>query len=1377
MYPQNHSTNNFFWLLMTFLVALMTSYGVKAAPLNPAVNFLTTINTTPTITGTIGGAISTPSTSSFPPYSTNQYDLTGISLFGQDSVLIKQQVVIGGGTFVSNGNIEVGASAQITADILTPQTYIFTAGNYNQNFIGKIAYGVSPDWAYAIAPNKQVLDKSRWVSRQNTSLTIPAISGTCPSITVLDDQIKDLQPGCYSDVIIRNRATVKLHGGTYVFNRFEVIQNAVAKVQFDVNASSFEGYVKNALVLDSQLSVQNTTGGAPPPNKIKWYANQVDDLIFGGHDSTLYGHLVAPNAKVIVDLRSVIGGTIKAKAMELRENATLCMPPDIETYTQTLTSGSCPDISSLKTTTPTIGATLSPLATGETFSVKVNGTTYTPTISDTTWTLAIPTPLSVKSYDVIATRSKGSSTFVDGTLNELKIVAAPTVNSATGISTTAATITGTAQSSSTITNLVVKKNNVEQTSAGKTNITVTNGAWTTTLGSVLPIGAYVVLVTDENSQTASNNLVISCPSNQTADAAGTACVTPTPPTVNDANTPDSVTVTIRGSAGTNTTISTITLTNKSTGTIQTIGTNVAVSNGNWEINSGAVTVGTYTITVTGANNLSATGTLTVTCPSPKVLNAAGACISVVIPTVDSVSVNNKTPPELKGSVGSSKSLTITIKSNPPITGSAIITGTTWSFKSTTPFTEGSYDVEAKGETGLIDDVTLPKELTVTAAVVPTVEPIKVNDRTKPTLKGNVGSSKSLTITIKSSPPITGSATITGTTWEFTSPTVFAVGNYDVEAKGETEWLIDDITTPKELTVIAAVVPTVNYPNTTTNKEAITLTGTVGTSATLKIEVKDSSGAIKDSGNATISGVTWSLTTKVLPIGIYEVVATGETGLVDSSINELNVITAVIPTVDTTSFTDKESIQLTGNAGTSKALTVQIQDSAGNVKYSAHPANINDQGVWSLTPDVLLSDGSYDVIATGNGILVDATKNELTITPTVMVPTVTKLNTDINAQVISITGTVGTKVLGSDTFTVKIHNAAHSDVKGILTVNGVNWTFKLTDKFAGIFDVDAVRNKIPDTSDKELEITDNISICDKSKTPSDQLIARDTWNGTKEGATYYLGECNSIAHSLPNKPNAFPDTPEALTPQKTVHDSPYCDDGGARSQDSATGVTIKRTTIVNATTVGGDVDLISQVTKTRYGIKESGVGNMDISQAIIDKGLARGVTLSGVTLNDVYIDTDQDYISSTGMVNSGTYITVMGGTTNKSGTGLLIPVSTITKGMITAGTTAGNPVRGSITSGRYDVDINNGSNVLTKGRRTTGKLINATIENAQTTTVNGKTVVDAGTITAGTLEGASTFGTVLNATITGANLSESNHCFSSGTVGSRGQLNWKEIVKQ
>lgn len=359
----------------------------------------------------------------------------------------------------------------------------------------------------------------------------------------------------------------------------------------------------------------------------------------------------------------------------------------------------------------------------------------------------------------------------------------------------------------------------------------------------------------------------------------------------------------------------------------------------------------------------------------------------------------------------------------------------------------------------------------------------------------------------------------------------------------------------------------------------------------------------------------------------------------------------------------------------------------------------------------------------------------------------------------------------------------------ITENGF-WSFTSPIELQpAVYDVILNGNSGVDITKDELEIA--IDICDKSQTPSDRMISISEWDKTRESSTYYLGKCVTTGgEDLPNDPVSSCENPkvgdeciplpldpaakvyEVLQPPSVTH---YCNDGGVKSaNEQLNNLTIKRVRLANATTAQA-LDLSSPLDvkqdgslstlNIKYGVKMAG-GEMDISNATITGGnQAYPVKLTGVTLTDVFIDTAVDYIDASGHLTNGTYIRVFGGSTK----------GTISKGMITAGVDSANrPVRGSIETGYYEGNLP--ENALTKGRRIRGTLTNATIENARTTTVNGETRIDAGTIVNGLIGNAQVFGTVENLQLNNVTISNVNHCFSSGKVGTKGQLNWKEVVK-
>jgi hypothetical protein len=278
-------------------------------------------------------------------------------------------------------------------------------------------------------------------------------------------------------------------------------------------------------------------------------------------------------------------------------------------------------------------------------------------------------------------------------------------------------------------------------------------------------------------------------------------------------------------------------------------------------------------------------------------------------------------------------------------------------------------------------------------------------------------------------------------------------------------------------------------------------------------------------------------------------------------------------------------------------------------------------------------------------------------------------------------------------------------------------------------------------------------------------------------------------------------PQDLQPEDVVANPLSCPSGSELNKVNVTNATIKRGSIANAVTVGGTVNLLSSgATVLKYSVLSGGTLNLAGANIVADGLSATGVTLTGVTLSEVYIDTATDFINADGSVNTNsgtTYLDVRGGVTNSSGTityeGTTVPSGILTGGIITSGknVTDNSAARGTLLRGSYDVNTTNGAAILTKGRRVNGTVTGVNISGATVTTACNnntnpcnsiKTVVEGGTISAGSFSNSpttQTFGTVLNATVGNgdANITNTNYCFTSGKVGSRGQLNWKEVVQE
>ena len=1103
----------------------------------------------------------------------------------------------------------------------------------------------------------------------------------------------------------------------------------------------------------------------------------------------------------------------------LNAAGTACESLPTVTLNQTATDTAAPTLAGTFGTSTSLVITAKNLTTNVSYAIG----TATKSGSTTTWSVTGAVALPSGTYDVIATGTQVTSgvttTLVDNTSSELSVSGKPTVDyPKTFTDKQIPTLTGTYGSSSSVI-ITVKDSSsaIQATSAilakaiGGTSTTT----WSYTLPAALTSGTYDVVATGNTGlvDNTAGELIIS----QTAASPTIVC----PATVTDAGIP-----TITGTFGTGSPL-TITVKDssgapKATGTVTNSVTSASTP---WSFNSTALTVaGTYTATATGVPIA-----LTASCTFPVTQTP-------IVPTVATATTTDLVPAHLSGTSGTSPTLTITISGNPSVTCPAVIdtVAKTWTCTASAPITTaGNYTVTATGTGG-----TGTGTLTVTPGAIPTVNIKSVTNKEVPDLSGDVGASTALTITIKSTPPVTGAAVITGSgttkKWTFTPTVAIPVaGTYDVVALGETG-LTDN--TPTELTVTTSVDPTIETA-TTTERIAPLLTGTTGSSTSLIITIQSSPPV---TGNAVFSvdGKRWTFTPPAaIAKGTYNVVATGDAAhgvLVDTTPNELTVtgctalqtynadgttcVTIAIPTIVSKTTTDKIiAPTLTGTVGSSLSLAISVNNSAGVSVMSGAATIPNGSTTWSFTPTVLLPAGIYDVVAAGDSGLVDTTSGELKVTISCTLPdvpddtgivcshptpTVTPKTEKKENQPVTIIGTVGSVALtNGETFTVTVNGVTYTQSSVIVT--GINWSLPLPILSAGTYDVVAFRaGKWSDTTNSELIITDKIDICASTV---DKSIERSDWVAWKEGTDYYLGKCVCVSPdscTQPSKPT--PLTGESGT-APALQVSTSCDggEGDALSYSPVTGVTIKLANIVNASTENGTFETLAG-SKIMYGIKTQ--GSLSIASATkVTPGHWKGVTMTDVAIDDVYIDG----------ANDTSPINVKGGVTkpNTPSTMSTATNATITKGVITAGTDAdgksvrGNFASGTSTAGNYTTDIRNtDAIVVTKGKRVHGAIMNAEITGADITTINGVTYVNQGTIVSGDIdfETASplTFGTVTNAIISSkqntfvtntsdfddiANLAEFSitnptasvtHCVSKSAVGaSRGQLNWKEVVKE
>jgi hypothetical protein len=1038
-------------------------------------------------------------------------------------------------------------------------------------------------------------------------------------------------------------------------------------------------------------------------------------------------------------------------------------------------------------TTPVITGTVGTvgLSAGEAFSVKVNNVTYNNgnaalVIATTNWTLTIPTALNVGKYDVDAVRGTGAAAVADVTSKELEIIGTrPTVANINQVTNdTTPVITGgfggidlgaNEAFSVTVNGIIYNK--------GDGNLVALNSLWTLTIppANALKVGDYEVK--------AVRNLTLEDLSSNELHIAIN------PPTVESQKVRERLPIVIKGTVGDVGLDATSTFTvtvNSKTYTYHTDAA-LAVSGTVWTLTIPTTEVfpaATYEVVATRDGTLvdGSSGELIIEALSPPTVESQttfdttpiikGTVGDVALSTgeVFTVLVNGVTYTAGDGKlVVSTLAWTLTIPENSPISGSA------------TP-----YPVTAS-RTLLADTKTGTGNLTITPCVLPKVvnaagtecinptptvvsQPALSTSLTvTPTITGTVGevalgSTETFVVTVnqKSYPKGNAALVISGMNWTLTIPATDAipVGTYDVEALRNN--VSKDKTAGELIVNLACVAPQVPSSTRTncvseaffpavdtlsTDDSTPVVTGKVGESVlggdeNFTVEVN---GMVYQNSQLTISGLTWSLEIPLankLTANTYEVVATRNDVDKDKSSNE---------------------------------LTIKSCDSPKRID-----ATTGDCSQVSLIPTVTPS-ASHNV--QDSRIVVEGTVGD--------VPLTTQERTD-NAFIVTVTE----------------HGNSSNTLTGALTVSGTNWTFQITTPKVGTFDVNAARGSEVDITDSELVITGNVCCIGGVTTQcptTESSISVPNYTGECDvpvcPATNAAGKCTSPLPD-PDKEETLPSKPENKVPEAIVPPAElgYCDDGGKRSYGASTsGVTIKRARIANAETTGGTFESNALVgMKVIYGTLTA--GSYDDTDNSCQQGYCTNKTITGATLTGAIVDIANDYIDAAGNIidtnNRG--IALKGGVTNPESfkkDGVTKLYATITSGMITAGTdTEGNPVRGSITNGLFASAITHGTTVLTKGRRTQGTLTNATISGATITTVDGDSVISVvgcdrsldsmhtpctvGIITSGTMEaGAKTFGTVENGTLTNATITGSNHCFSSGTVGSKGQLNWKEVIKQ
>ena len=490
-----------------------------------------------------------------------------------------------------------------------------------------------------------------------------------------------------------------------------------------------------------------------------------------------------------------------------------------------------PTVNTLMTndSTPTITGTAD---SQDQLSVTVNGITYTEgdgRLRDSgtnLWSLAIPSANSIPDgvYNVLASvMDLAGNTSVDATTDELTIntelPTMPTVNElATNDSTP--TITGTADSSD---NLTVEVNGIVYTEGDGDLVDDTDDTWTLQIpqANELPDGVYDVMATASDD-------VGNTSTDATTDelSIDTAIVVPVVPTVNKLTTDDTTPVI----TGTATAADELTVTVN--GFTYSEGAGSLVDNGDdtWTLQiptSNVLTPNVYNVIATAVN--ASGGSSTDTTTNELSIIVGNNDEDPNIPTINEITTTDPTP-IITGTADSADDLVVVLDGNTYTEGDGNLTDNgddTWTLQvpDENALAEGVYDVQATVTDGVgntANDVTTD-ELTLNfdTPTEPTVDEIATTNPT-PTITGTADSADDLVVILDGNTYTEGDGDLTDdgdNTWTLQVPdeNALAEGVYDVQATATNSSgnSVSDATTD-ELTIESLPVSDINILKTVNN---------------------------------------------------------------------------------------------------------------------------------------------------------------------------------------------------------------------------------------------------------------------------------------------------------------------------------------------------------------------------------------------------------------------------------------------------------------------------------------------------------------------------------------------------------------------------------
>ena len=333
---------------------------------------------------------------------------------------------------------------------------------------------------------------------------------------------------------------------------------------------------------------------------------------------------------------------------------------------------------------------------------------------------------------------------------------------------------------------------------------------------------------------------------------------------------------------------------------------------------------------------------------------------------------------------------------PAVSGSATVTGSSWSYTPTTALHEATYTAQATQE----DDAgNVGKSSAVTFTVLTKLPVVSMNavssptNDPTPTLSGAAsdgvvdGSTVSVTIynggSVGGSVAAAGVVSRSGANWEYTPATPLPEGTYTAQATQEDEagavgesgavtFVVD--TTPPSVSIGAVASPTKNTRPTLTGGAGVA----AGDEEAVEVAIYEGasvSGTPAVSGPATVAGSTWSYTpAKSLAEGIYtaEAFQEDEAGNVGESAPVTFTVLTRLPVVSITSPTGGATLHVTqpmfegaATDGVNDPGSVRVKIYQGSSASGTPIEEVtqSEGGHWALSWSYELANGTYTALAT------------------------------------------------------------------------------------------------------------------------------------------------------------------------------------------------------------------------------------------------------------------------------------------------------------------------------------------------------------------------------------------------------------------------------